>query len=826
MPTHRPLLLLVACAAMQALPPCACGAELIDVSPLRDDMLRVEFGEGTILYPRIADPASEQTLRVCLLDTAKAVDASNYRVTSGDDPDYGGEGAVPLHVGRKSKGWFFNKDLHAYRQGAPTHLSRHWIYLRLPRPLRPDCRYTLATAGLTERSEPFEFVFDADRLRSPTIHLNQLGFRPDGPKYAYLSQSMGDFAAPPHADGGLVLDDYVGGTFRVVRETDDATVFTGRLELQQPKSAADTRGDGYGPTRNLTRADVWQADFGALSVPGRYRVVVERMGCSQPFDIGSDVFREAYVAAMRGLFFQRAGIDRDVREWGGAVYPAGFVTNAVYYVPAAGRKEGGEITDRSRPVTGVWGWYHDAGDWDGYARHTGVPATLLLAYELAPDKFGDGDIGNRWRRPPSTEWVDEGANGIPDILDEAGWLLACNRRARRALLEQGHGTGGVPAYFGAEGCGKANASWLDPRPLAVHGEDPRLTAEHAGLCAWYGAALERAGRPAAEVAAWVAEARDAFAWAESHGGLDGEEGWLAQIGLYRATGEAERQRRFLERFNPKANWEYWGGADALHFALFLYALLPTDHPGLDAARQAELRDLVARQADAFWVGPGLKRGFRAAHIAPYQRNFLGTFSTPRTLFPMVAHALTGEGRFAHAAQFAADYTLGGNPMDLVWLSGVGTSSDEAVFHPDSWAIEVPGRVGPNQRCLPGLTAFGTHFSFDWFGPSYQHSGSEDFSRSTAYPVIWRKTGGSFGGMGPAWRDAKDIPGWAPADSVGDGPANDSPFPPAEARFPNRWSIPGSEFTVNQVLCHNAFTYGLLTGGFRRYGEPDRRRRED
>lgn len=816
---HPLALLLATFAMLQTVLLSARGAELLGVYPVRDDVLLVEFGEGTILYPRYADPASNQIIRASLLDTAKAKDATRYRLTSGDDAAYGGEGAAPLRVGRKSKGQFFSKDLHVYRQGLPTHLSRHWVYLQLPHALKNGCHYTLALDQLTSTAAPFAIIFDERRLRSQTIHVNQLGYRPDGPKFAYLSQFMGDFDAPTHAAGGLTLDDYVGSPFHVVHEGDGKTVFTGKLELQQTKSAPDMQGDGYGPTKNLTRADVWQADFGGCTAPGRYRIVVERMGCSLPFEIGADVYRDAYVTAMRGLFFQRAGIDRDVREWGGATYPADYVTNAMYSLPTADRKEAGAVKDLSRPVTGIWGWYHDAGDWDGYARHTGVPASLLLAYELAPEKFGDGDIGNRWRRPPATEWVDEGSNGIPDILDEAGWLLACYRRARLALREQGHGSGGVPAYLGVDGCGKANASWLDGRPLAVHGEDARLTAEHAGLCAWYAAALRRAGRSEKETGAWLAEARAAFQWAEAHGGLTGEEGWLAHAGLYRSTGDPAHQQAFLERFNPKANWEYWSGADARHFALFLYALLPADHPGLDAARHAELRTLVARQADAFWVQHGLKRGFRATHIAPYQRNFLGTFSTPRTLFPRVAHAITGEARFANATQFAADYTLGGNPMDLVWLSGVGSTSDEAVFHPDSWSLEVPGMPGPIQKCLPGLTAFGTHFTFDWFGPSYDFSGSEDFSRSTAYPIIWGKTGTSFGGMGPAWRDTNAVPKWAPTDSVGGGPANDSSFPPAEARFPNRWSIPGSEFTVNQSLCHNAFTYGLLTGGFRRYDTP-------
>ena len=798
---------------------CSQAVELISVSPITDKIIVVEFDEGRIDSASFYSPVLAENFHYDgLLDTARAGVPATYTISSPNDPAYGAQKIHPLHVGRKSKGTQFSGDLTVFRKNLPPYLSKHWLYLQLPFPLKTGASYVIAVEGLTKTNPRQTFRFNEALTPSETIHLNQLGFRPDAKKFAYLSQFMGDFDVAPHLQGGLNLDDYQGSAFSIVRADNGKTVFSGTVALQQEKTKVDVKSPDYGPTGNLTHADVWQADFSALQTPGRYRLVVARMGCSPVFEIGEDVYRRAYVAAMRGLFFQRAGVEKQVREFGDLIYPADQVTNAMYYLPSVGRKEAGRVSDTSRPVRGIWGWYHDAGDWDGYARHTGVPASLLLAYTLAPEKFGDGDIGNRWRRPPSVAWVDEGLNGIPDILDEAGWLLTCFRRARHVLINQGYGSGGVPAYFGIDSCGKANASWLDDRALVVHGEDAKLTAEYAGLAAWYATALQHAKAPMKEVVGWVNEARESYRWAESHGGLDGEEAWLANVGLYFATAEPQYQSAFLSRFNPKANWEYWGSADARQFALFLYALIPTNHPNLNIAEQSAKRQLIANTADAFWVKNGMTRGFRATHIAGYQRLFLGSLSTPRTLFPMVAYTLTREERFADAAQFAADYTLGGNPMNLICMSGLGPTSEDAVFHPDSWML-LANRPGAGCQTLPGLTPFGANFTFDWFGPNYQHSGSENFSRSSAYPIIWRKSGTSFGGMGPAWKNANEIPQWAPPDSLGEGPGNDTAFPPGEQRFFNRFSIPGSEFTVNQTLSHNAFTYALLIDGFRKVDQP-------
>lgn len=794
------------------------GAAVVAVAPVTDRILLVEFSEGIIEYAGLGEDRDANTLHYSLLDTVRASRVESYRVISADDPDYGSSGQTPLRVGRKSKGDQFN-DLYAYQRKQPTHLLRHWLYLELPEPLQAGRTYQVRLDGLASNSNLWDLHFDPMTVRSPTIHVNQVGYRPQGPKYAYLSQWMGDFSSDVHQEGGLDLSDYADAEFLVVRVHDGAIAHRGQLAMQQPKTAVDiwTPTREVGPTRNLSRADVWQADFTALTAPGMYRIVVPRLGCSFPFRIDEDVFRSAYVTAMRGLFFQRAGIDRKVREFGDLIYPGAYRTNPMYYLPEADRKHVDKLTDTSRPVEGIWGWYHDAGDWDGYAHpHTVVPGLLLLAYTLNPDHFSDGDVGNVWRREADRAWIDEGVNGIPDLLDEAAWQLAFNRRARHALMKHGYGTGGVPAYVGREGCPRGTASWTDDRELGVHGEDAAITAVHAGLCAWYAVALRQAGQPEAMVSEWLNEAIDAYRWAMARE-VGSEERLLAAAGLYRATGDVAYQADFRAAYTPEEwnnTWfEYWNRPSHRHLAICIFALLAEDHPGLDVELHTAIRTVINDQAVPMWMREGPNRGFRPTHLSRSQHIHTGSLSTPRSVYLQVAHAFTHESVLMDATQFAADYCLGANPMSYVWMSGLGWRSERTVFHPDSWSLLRPysDQVHP-RTVLPGLIAYGARSTFDVFGPRYRHAGDEDFSRSTAYPVIWRKTGTSFGGMGPVFANAKEIPKWAPNDSLADGPGNQTLFPVHEWRFPNPYSIAASEFTVHQNNVNTAFTFAALIAG--------------
>ncbi len=96
------------------------------------------------------------------------------------------------------------------------------------------------------------------KLWSPTVHVNQVGFIPNGVKHAFLSQWMGSFNSGVHANGGLELDSHSGAQFQVVRASDNAVVFTGTIVKRKDKSTTETNNGEYGASRNFTNADVWE----------------------------------------------------------------------------------------------------------------------------------------------------------------------------------------------------------------------------------------------------------------------------------------------------------------------------------------------------------------------------------------------------------------------------------------------------------------------------------------------------------------------------------------------------------------------------------------
>jgi len=752
------------------------GSDLRGASPVTDTILMLHFNEGHIdqgLEEKDAKPY------ISKLDTKSAAIAANYSVTSEDDARYATPQA-PLKVGRKSKA---ADTLSMFRP--EKFVLDHSIYLVLPHALQRGCTYTVRS-----KDQAHTFLFHEYHLRSETIHASQVGFTPDAPKFAYLSHWMGDL-------GGANLDEYADKPFHLVRVNTNETVFSGKVAKRKdaatgkPMTASKVDGTPYNmlkkanDQKNFTEADVLQCDFSAVKDPGEYRVVVEGLGCSFPFAIDNDVFRKAYYTISRGLFFQRAGIEKEVAP--GLKYPRDHHPddnlNAFEYdknwrwidTPDHGFKP------TATGVLKIWGWYHDAGDWDGYPGHVNVPLSLLLLYDLAGEKFADGQVGNRYKSNSDGSWVEEGKNGIPDLLDEATWLIEFYRRARETGLKTGVCTGGVPGgYSGVDACA-GGASWKDTRALKFSAEDPSTTYQYAACAAWLAACLDKAAHGTSpESAKWIAEARAAYTWAKANT-REGDEKklisqrMLAALCLYRFTKEAPFNEQFATDIGKDGSYQKgadgWYSPEWWEFAAGIYALLPADFPGLNAELQKTIRGKVIDNADRKYVRTASERGYRIG-FDWFKMHQLGTFSTPMLYQPAIAYKITGDKKFLDVMHTTASYCLGGNPMNMVWMSGLGQRAVKYPFHPDSWALIDYNSMVYDNEILPGFVPYGSCESGDCFGPGFHFTGDEDFSRSSAYP---------------------DVESW----------------PLSETRFENRYSIWGGEFTIGQTSAPSLFAYGFL-----------------
>jgi endoglucanase len=200
------------------------------------------------------------------------------------------------------------------------------------------------------------------------VRVNQIGYLPDDSKVAIaFSESR------------------IRGRFEVLDEATGARVHRGTL--QRSTAPGWGRFDYY-----------YELDFSPVRTSGRYTIRLENGSAeSVAFTIGDDAYGHYQEDLLEFMRQQRCGYNptldmvchqKDGRSFYGAMPDSSFVD-----------------------VSGGW---HDAGDQLKYLMtSSNATARLLLAYRLAPEKFGD--THDNLGRPRE--------NGLADVLDEARWGL-------------------------------------------------------------------------------------------------------------------------------------------------------------------------------------------------------------------------------------------------------------------------------------------------------------------------------------------------------------------------------------------------------------------
>jgi endoglucanase len=397
----------------------ARAAKLVDVAVLDRDYLVVHFSDGEVVHDERA--GRERVVRhTPELETGAAAQTASWTLWSSEDPRYRGAGLHPQRCHRKTRlsghaqmEWVQND----YRYESTYD---HWIYLRLPHPLQQGVSYTLEIAPGTHSdvaSRPF--TFDVFHSRSEAVHVNLAGYAPQAThKAADLYHWMGDGGARDYSS-------FEGHTVSVYdTETGEATP-AGVVSFWRPAGRDVGQYD-------LTRSDVWSVDFSSFTTPGTYRLVVEGVGCSQDFEIASDVYAEPFRVAVRGYYYMRIGepnprgISPPPRS---PLYVPGtdpptttvYLTSLQPWHPDWKALSGGDIWDRPKdwapfrkpgnPTNpDAWGGHSDAADWDRHLGHVVNVYDMLLPFLLTDGPISDDDTG-----------ITESGNGIPDILDEARW---------------------------------------------------------------------------------------------------------------------------------------------------------------------------------------------------------------------------------------------------------------------------------------------------------------------------------------------------------------------------------------------------------------------
>jgi hypothetical protein len=726
----------------------------------------VQFDEGHVNHSKAGQPWGAESVALAALNLSAATNPATYSITSTNDAAYQ-SALAPIQLGRKSKGTDF-----AWSSTPPFHTKEHWIYLTLPTPMVRGKTYSLDIGALATNGRYWPVLFDEAQTRSEAVHVNLLGYPPSAPqKYASVFQWMGD-------RGSLNLSNYAGRAFRLIDQSSKTAVFTGSLVFRKSATQVETGNAADTPNGNFLGADVYECDFSTFTNQGRYVIAVDGIGCSFPFRIAPDVYREAFRTTVRGLYHNRSGIElkepfttftRPAPH--NPVLTPGF-TNKLRYTTVRMTEwgsEGGDpaaLTAASKGPLTVSGWYQDAGDWDSYYSHLGVAQHLLFAYEVAPRNFSDGELN-----------LPEGFNGLPDVLDEAAWLPRFLYRLRRELLQKGFGTGGVGLRIAGDAYGPDNpgqilaGSWRDTnRTWMVSGEDPWSTYRYAGACAHLAHCLSLTRARDPEGVDWAQEAREAYAWARTNT-LAGDETKYSPLkhprayaaaALFRITNDPAYETQLsADLSGVNANTVFEQGE--MGYPVMVHALSGgIGQP--NATLRNRLRASVLATADEYGLNTASKRSLR------WGGNFwmpmlVGQQTTPAMLEVAVGYAVARTSNPTKARQYlgvlhtTCDYFLGNNALNMTWVTGLGPRNPRQVFHIDAWV----------RGYHPGMIPYGP----------------------------WRKERDN-----PTWVTDADWPNQTVYPAIGAWPGN-------ERWYDNRYSPMNSEFTVHQNTGPAAAIFGVL-----------------
>ena len=419
----------------------AQATRFVELKVVDKDVLMVHFKDGEVIYREdISRPDAylghqndlvwarnpemshfNDTLMVYgkRLDTSLSADVRGWRIVSADDKTFGS--ITPSHAWRKSK--IFGVTNEEDGKGFNSEQD-HWIFLELPRPMKQGCTYTVEfPQGIGSDATSAEICFDIWNAQSEAVHVNILGYSPKEKEMgADLYLWMGDGGARDYCsfEGKKV---YLYNLFTGEKQSAGTVKFW--------KSASEARNESDGD--NMTGSDVWSIDFRG-NKPGRYRLVVDGVGCSMDFDIDDEVYYEPYRTALRGYYYMRVGepispnvypIPRQPR-FIPEEDPAGFTVYLTDLDPWDEDWMGhGDTWDephfqsyatsifwqhrlKGNPVNvNAKGGHSDAFDWDRHLAHVSNIYDYLLPYFLTDGRLQEDALG-----------ILESGNGIPDILDE------------------------------------------------------------------------------------------------------------------------------------------------------------------------------------------------------------------------------------------------------------------------------------------------------------------------------------------------------------------------------------------------------------------------
>jgi endoglucanase len=641
-------------------------------------------------------------------------------------------------------------------EGSPM---EHYLILKLKKVLQTGKTYTVSIKNELLSKAESTFTFDPIKLYSEAVHVNQVGFRGDDPvKLAFLSFWMGD---------GGNLSYSAGTNFNLVDEKTNKIVFSGKTRLA--KTASE---DG-----NMTKADIFELDFSGFSQQGIYRVSVHGVGCSYPFEISDDAWKNAFVKSMRGLYCQRSGIELGP-PYTNFIRPRAFhpEDGVKVYISEPAKQGEDPLIRKLTPeqeavlltyepsrvgfqnlkknltnqiLPNAWGGYMDAGDFDRRPDHALLPMFFFDLAEMYPKTYAKWNFN-----------IPESKDNVPDLVNEALWEVDFLRR-----LQQPDGSvfGGINS---GEHPRRGECSWQESLPVMVFSRTREVAYHYTAIGAR--AALWFANNQSPEISKGYKEsALKAFEWAEKSAGSDTDDKMvsarvIAAAELYRLTGDEKFNAIFVAntRFTKPDAIFYTthSGANADPQGEAGWTYLLTKHAGVNKLIQQNIMNSLIRSADSD-VAKCAETDFH--YSGGKERNlWWSALSSPGSHVLCRAHFLTGKKEYLQAILNSALTGAGANPVNMCYVTGVGSNYPQHPLHEDAY--------NSNQKVYEGITVGGP---IDPMNP--RHANSKRI-------------------MARLYPEAKT-------------------WPATESYYDVFMYPPMNEFTVHQTMQSTSFVWGYLAG---------------
>ena len=577
---------------------------------------------------------------------------------------------------------------------------------------------------------------------SPLFKVNQVGYLPHAPKFAYVGAWLGPrFGAWKPRWGERGMGNGERGWELVDAKTGSMVYSSDERPVLRVRDGVTKEGVPF------TGEETYEMDFSSVTNEGSYFVRISGVGRSATFRIAAGAAEEAFRVHMGGLYQKRCGIAKEepYTHWTAGACHTNVVRGT--FAPEEGKLSVKvpwfdiirDDTDweHAERLHIVGGW-HDAADYDRRPMHLNIVNDLCAVYLMRPRNFRDGQLA-----------IPENANGIPDILDEAEWGL-------RHLLAGQQADGGVGTWIESVGHPvPGNLAEKDDMPYALARATRRsslMYAAHAALLArchptfkekylesakraWDFALREKPRTEIHEVRYrhyWFFT-KSVVAYWDEDGELPGEYLMKAAVNLFALTGESRflegvlAQKLGLEPALARDGWKHipflFAGERALGYPPAVKDMFVDWERGkLKAAKDILHQVETAYAYRAPWWAPqqGWVHTMGLGHAHPLVR----------AQYLVLAHYMTGERKYLDAISLANDFHNGCNPQGTTLTSGLGEVYP-VVF------LDLPSYVDGIAEFVPGITPYRWTYALPRRAIEKVWGGNKE--KASEWP-IWRRWG--------------------------------------------------------------------------------------